>query len=414
MATVIKTTFKLRRATAQEWTLKNPVLAAGEPGFEIDTNKLKIGNGTTPWTALAYLAGSGSSGESNESLIFEIIANSEQTNHLELINNFLNGLQPSKNDMTIIKDPIDDTHYSHTGYIYDGANWIAFDGNYNANNVYFNQDFIFTKPLGVVEIPASGSTSVEAKGKNLQEFFASLFAEEEFPSTPSVSVALNSSNIKAYETGTKIAINYSFAPSAGNYAFGPSTNVSWSNYKATFNNETLTTASGQFKEIQITDDTNLKITGSCSNSDGAIPKTNLGNDYAAAQIKAKNWTGLEKGTLSGYRAWFCGYKNGDNALSNPLDITGAEIRALGNSANGSWKSQLQVDKMQQMYFAAPKGKGYKPVVKDHSTTAPQTVLGPFEVDVPGANNYSPITYEVWYVANASAASGSATLDITKS
>ena len=69
--------------------------------------------------------------------------------------------------------------------------------------------------------------------------------------------------------------------------------------------------------------------------------------------------------------------------------------------------------MQQMYFAAPKGKGYKPVVKDHSTTAPQTVLGPIEVEVEGANNYDAITYEVWYVANAAAASGSATLDITK-
>lgn len=90
------------------------------------------------------------------------------------------------------------------------------------------------------------------------------------------------------------------------------------------------------------------------------------------------------------------------------------MRALGNSANGSWKSSMNVTKMKQMFFAAPAGKGYKPVIKDASTTAPQTVLGPITVSVEGANNFDAIDYDVWYVANADAASGSATLNITKS
>ena len=315
--------------------------------------------------------------------------------------------------MAIIKEPISDDNYSHTAYSYNGNNWIAFDGNYNANNVYFDKDFTFTKPLGVIEIPESGSITVDAKGKNLQDFFSSLFAEEEYPTTPTISAMLTSSNIKAYEVGTKIQIDYAFEVGVNPYKFGPATNVSWSNYKATFNGETLKAAAGKFKEIQVKDNMSLKITGSCSNSDGAIPKTNLGNDYPEAQIKATNWTNLEKGTLSGYRAWFCGYKNGTNALSAPTAITGEQIRSLGNSANGSWKSSMKVDKMKQMFFAAPKGKGYKPVIKDAATTAPQTVQGPFEVYVPGANGYAEILYEVWYVANADAASGSATLNITK-
>jgi hypothetical protein len=45
---------QFRRGTAAEWTSANPVLAAGEPGFETDTLKLKIGDGTTHWTSLAY------------------------------------------------------------------------------------------------------------------------------------------------------------------------------------------------------------------------------------------------------------------------------------------------------------------------------------------------------------------------
>ncbi len=46
---------QLRRATAAYWTTSNPVLRRGEPGFEIDTLKLKIGNGSTAWNSLAYL-----------------------------------------------------------------------------------------------------------------------------------------------------------------------------------------------------------------------------------------------------------------------------------------------------------------------------------------------------------------------
>ena len=47
MATVINTTFKFKRAVAARWVELNPILSAGEPGFEYDTKKLKIGDGKT-------------------------------------------------------------------------------------------------------------------------------------------------------------------------------------------------------------------------------------------------------------------------------------------------------------------------------------------------------------------------------
>lgn len=43
-----------RRGTAAQWTSANPILSAGEIGFEIDTNKFKIGDGTTRWASLVY------------------------------------------------------------------------------------------------------------------------------------------------------------------------------------------------------------------------------------------------------------------------------------------------------------------------------------------------------------------------
>jgi hypothetical protein len=48
-----------RRGTAAAWTSANPTLSAGEPGYETDTGKVKIGDGTTAWASLAYLSGGG-------------------------------------------------------------------------------------------------------------------------------------------------------------------------------------------------------------------------------------------------------------------------------------------------------------------------------------------------------------------
>ena len=50
MAVIIQ----LRRGTAAAWTSANPVLAQGELGFETDTLKVKLGDGTSNWVSLPY------------------------------------------------------------------------------------------------------------------------------------------------------------------------------------------------------------------------------------------------------------------------------------------------------------------------------------------------------------------------
>lgn len=55
----VVTQIQVRRGTASQWTSTNPTLAAGEFGFETDTNKLKCGNGSTAWNSLAYLNNDG-------------------------------------------------------------------------------------------------------------------------------------------------------------------------------------------------------------------------------------------------------------------------------------------------------------------------------------------------------------------
>ena len=45
---------KFKRGKSTTWRTKNLLLLDGEPGFEIDTLRLKIGDGKTAWNDLPY------------------------------------------------------------------------------------------------------------------------------------------------------------------------------------------------------------------------------------------------------------------------------------------------------------------------------------------------------------------------
>jgi hypothetical protein len=66
-----QTVIKLRRDTAANWTSTNPILAAGEEGYETDTGSRKIGNGTTAWNSLDYIRA--------ESLVYKVRNNTGST-----------------------------------------------------------------------------------------------------------------------------------------------------------------------------------------------------------------------------------------------------------------------------------------------------------------------------------------------
>jgi len=50
----MSTKIQIRRGLAATWASSNPILSSGELGLETDTNKVKIGNGSTAWNSLAY------------------------------------------------------------------------------------------------------------------------------------------------------------------------------------------------------------------------------------------------------------------------------------------------------------------------------------------------------------------------
>ena len=403
----LNTRIQLKHGLAASWTEKNPVLLAGEMGIETDTLKMKVGDGTTNWSDLGYLGADANDilaiiNENRDSCTtVEVAKGQSDTEALATISN------PKNGDIAVLSKVIDGDKKSYTAYVYDNA-WKAMDGNYNASNVYFDKDLTYTVGIGTLAQP-SGSATFKAAGQSVEDVLKTLMAKEADPSTTQPSATLDSNNIGAKEVGTNIAINYNISTNPGSYTYGPATGVTFSDYKATFNGETLTGASGTFTSVQVTDNMSLSISGSVNHSDGVIPETNLGNAYEKGQIKAATKS-LSKGTLTGYRNWFYGYKAG-GATIDADNLTSANIRAL-TPQNGSFPGTISTNKMQQMFFAIPKGKKTDVSVANNVNGAPCTITKVTDIMVEGANGYTAIAYDVWYVNNAAPDGGSNTYKIT--
>lgn len=414
MAKELKTRIVLRNDSTANWTAQDPVLMKGEIGFDMDLLIFKVGDGVKKWSELTKQF------KSYEDTIAEVktllsglhTAVTYQT-EVDLGANKEAALEAvageaQQGDIGIVREKLADGKFQYTAYVHTGEGWAAMDGNYDAENVYFQKDLTITAAIGVQTIPSSGSKTLATTGKNVKQVFDMLCAEEKNPTITQPSVTLNSNNIGAKEVGTNVAIAYAFGTNVGKYSYGPETGVTFSNFTATFNGEEKSGQTGTFTSIQVTDTTNLTITGTCDSSEGAIPKTNLGNDYADGKIAAKSYT-PSKGTLTGYRGWFYGYYNGTQALGDATAITSDQLRAFG--VKTAFPATMDTNQMQQMFFAAPKGNVQSISIANAVNGAPLTVKTS-AVSVEGANKYDAIEYDLFYVSNAVAEGGSSKWNIT--
>ena len=53
---ILDSKIQIRNDTAANWKAANPVLLKGEVGIEIDTRKMKVGDGISQWSALKYIS----------------------------------------------------------------------------------------------------------------------------------------------------------------------------------------------------------------------------------------------------------------------------------------------------------------------------------------------------------------------
>ena len=408
---ILKTRILLRNDETANWlNNQDTVLKKGEAGVEFLANgktKIKIGDGVKKWSELPYVDGE----DIVKEQVFQIEAQAEQDD-LTAIATAVGDAVLQSGDIVIIKRVIASEKYQYTAYVYNGISWCAMDGNYNAENVYFDKDLVTTSAVGNITL-TNGQATIAAAGKNLKQVFDTIFVKEKNPSVTQPSVEVSLAGAGAKEVGTKVTPSYTAKFSAGKYEFGPATGCSITSWSVTDTNnaEPLNTATGSFAEITVADDTNYKVTATGNFSEGAIPKTNVGNEYASGKIVAGSKSATSS-AITGYRNSFYG------TLTEKGELTSDIIRSLGKSnkalTNGStFDITIPVGAM-RVVFAYPATLRDVTSVKDVNGLNAE-ISGAFRkstLSVEGLNNFQGINYKVYVTDFAEATATANTYKVT--
>lgn len=311
-----------------------------------------------------------------------------------------------KDDIFVIKTQIGESDkYTYTAYTYDGELWAAMDGNYNADNVIFDKDMLVTNNIGAYQMPDGVSSAVlPTAGKSLKEVLAGLLAKELQPvrvSSPVVNLTSKISNgaYKWVEVGEEVSVDYTASLSKGSYTYGPDTGITATSWSVTNGTNTLTTATGTFPAITVTDNMEYNISATANYGDGAVPVTNLGNPAANESVQIK--AGSASQTISsiiGYRPFFYGIDNTTN------EITSDVIRNLTNGGIYNTSKTLTLtasDDTTRFIVAYPadtlrEGLTKVTIESGLSIEITSTYSKNVDVEVRGANGYTTTKpYTVW-------------------
>ena len=393
----LKTRIQLRHDIKANWDSNSTVvLKAGEVGIETDTSKMKVGDGVKTWDELKYAGGDAAKN-------FDVIPENEETD-VVAITRVVGAAELHVGDTAIVKRVISGDKTSYTAYVYDGE-WKAMDGNYRADNVYFDDDITYTVAFGTLAKPA-GSAKFSAKGKNVEQVLSALMAQEANPSKSEPAVSFSAqSGFGTYEIGTKKNLTYTATLSAGSYTYGPATGItaqSWS-VSCTGVDNKLTTATGTFENV-VAEASAKVVTATATHGEGAVPVTNLGNAYPAGKIAAGSKSKTSNQFI-GVRYMFWGPMTTDAALSS------ATVRGLANKkavANGALATFGAGAGAKKVVVAVPAGKKITKVIMPSALNADVTALfvkQSTQVDVEGAEGYAAAKYDVYVYQPASIDAG---------
>ena len=409
MAEIMMTTrIQVRRDTAANWVVNKDVIpAAGEPCMETDTGVVKFGDGVTTYENLPAIGANAGSTATH----YEGTREGDETD-AEVIERVLSGTSPNKDDIFVVKTLISGDKYSFTAYVYNGTAWAAMDGNYNAENVYFDEDLLTTSEIGNITL-TNGQATIPSTGKNLKEVFQTIFVEEKNPTITQPSVSLTFAQAKAYEVGESVTPQYSASLNPGSYQYGPATGITATAWQITDTaGHSASTASGQFDPVVVADDTNYTITAQATHGAGATPKTNVGNDYAAGAIQAGTKSKTSS-AITGYRNSFYGTVTAKDTVTSAIvrGLAGKSGRALANGA--TFNVSIPVGALRVII-------AYPATLRD--VTSIQDVNGMSAeikpsftqqtVQVEGANGATAIDYKVYTLDFASANDTANTYKVT--
>lgn len=377
------------------------------------TNELKTKlEGIDVTSAPSHYEGTREAGETDSAAITRILAEAEAT--------------AAKDDTLVIKTLISGDKYSYIAFVYDGEKWAAMDGNYSADNVYFDKDFVITTEWGYLKL-VNGQATVPATGKNVPGVFQAALTKEQNPTVtqPAVSVKLSNgadstpgiANL-SLEAGATVTPKFAATLSSGTYQFGPATGITASSWSVTDTKDnTGTSASGTFTAFKIAAGEVYKVTATAQHNSGAVPVTNLENPYTAGQIAAGSKIASSP-TITGFRqGYFIGTLTDKVAVAS---LTSAQVRSASKKKGANFAAETVKITVPvgaaTIFIAVPNGKTVKKVL---NTTVNADMTESFTsatVKVAGADGNTEsdfaADYTVYAFSPAEAYGSTANLDIT--
>lgn len=214
--------FQQKYDTAENWAKSDLILLPGEMAIESDTGKFKFGGNGKKFSELDYAGIDQAQLDATNDSYYEVLPGSSAEGVLKSLDDIQN---PKKGDIAVVKENIGgeiSSASSMTAYMYNGSAWQALDGNYNADNVYFDQDLITSFAMGNISL-SNGMATIPAAGKNLSEVWQSIYVKETNTglqgTAPSCSMSGNST--KYYLVGaTSEAQTITLGLNKGSYDYG--------------------------------------------------------------------------------------------------------------------------------------------------------------------------------------------------
>lgn len=393
----IKTRIALRNDSTANWQANSDVvLMKGEMGVEFTDageTKMKLGDGQKTWAQLDYFGGET---DIHQAQVYQADL-AEGEDDIAAITRVVGGNALFEGDIGIVKSTIGEA-ITYTAYVYNDSKWQAMNGNYNANNVYFDKDLFTTKEIGYITLQ-NGSAHIPSTGKNLTDTWEQIFVKEQNPTVTPPAVSFNQVTTGSFEVGTSVTPSYDAKMSAGSYSYGPATGLTAKSWNVNLRKgdkavQNKTTAKDNFTAIILADGDSYTINAEASYDDGAIPVTNKGKAYAAGQIKAGK-VNKTSNTISCYRNTFYGTTANKDSLDSPT------IRAL-TKTNKALKAGDSVT------IALPKGAvrvvfAYPATLRDITSVKDinglnAEIVSAFKketITVAGAGNDAGISYKVF-------------------
>ena len=343
MATkTLNTKIIIRNDTAEVWTTKNSILSKGEFGVENDTNKFKIGDGSTAWNDLAYAGADQAAIENiiaqNRDSLYKYTRTDASQSDADAISAALGENTAVQGDIVVITTTVEGSTYEQSAFMYDGAQWAAMTGKVDADKVILQNDITMAgnyTQVGNLTKEQTKTATFATKGKSVAEALTEIFSKRLQPTiTSNPDVTLTFGQAKAYEVGTTVSPTYSASLSAGSYTYGPATGITATSWEISDTaGNTADTASGSFADVVVTDNTNYKITAKANYGAGAVAVDNLGATSSPEIKIAAGSATKTSSAITGYRNTFYG------TVTEKAEVTSTIIRGLTKSnkalSNGS-------------------------------------------------------------------------------